>query len=154
MLTIPRKELPVERFNLIEGHLDSYTNVITPYEAFCDEIYQNFFDAAKQYINECKKKKIVPENSILYIVSNLQKKSVFLAQIGTTGIVNQEAYVTYAKTSKDASLDAAGSRGIGWKIWLLIAGMVQSETQIDEKYSQVQHDTCLLYTSPSPRDRS
>ncbi len=136
-----RKELPVERFNLIEGHLDSYTNVITPYEAFCDEIYQNFFDAAKQYINECIKKKIIPEDSILYIVSNHQKKSVILAQIGTTGIVNQEAYVTYAKTSKDASLDAAGSRGIGWKIWLLISELVQTETQIDEKYSQVQHDT-------------
>jgi len=141
VLIIPRKELPVERFNLIEGHLDSYTNVITPYEAFCDEIYQNFFDAAKQYINECIKKNIIPKDSILYIVSNLQKKSVILAQIGTTGIVNREAYVTYAKTSKDASLDAAGSRGIGWKIWLLISEMVQTETQIYENYYQVQNDT-------------
>lgn len=121
--------------------MDSYTNEITPYEALCDEIYQNFFDALKQYRNECKKKGIVPDDSILYIVSDRQKKSVILAQLGTTGIINREAYITYAKTSKDASSDAAGSRGIGWKIWLIISEKVQTETQIDGNYYQVQNET-------------
>ena len=62
------KEIPVDLYNIIEGALDNYTADISPYEAFADEILQNFLDSAKDYILDCNKNSIIPEKSILEII--------------------------------------------------------------------------------------
>jgi len=133
------KNMNVELYNIIGDVLRSYGRDISPYEAFADEISQNFFDTAKRYIEECKQNNISPQNPVMYIYFNKYAKegpSIWVFQKNTTGIRCRKEYVTYGLTQKPKDPTAAGSQGVGWKIWLTICASVETETITNEKYYQ------------------
>ena len=134
------QEIPENVYNTVKGSLDNYTNDITAYQAFTDEILQNFFDSAKDYIRECKNKNIIPQKSEMRIIIEKSKASIIIKQTGTTGIIHRDKYLTYSDTSKNSNSNSAGSRGIGWKIWQLICNKIETETQIDGNYYQMVHN--------------
>ncbi|MBN2157715.1 MAG: hypothetical protein JW776_16830 [Candidatus Lokiarchaeota archaeon] len=132
-------KMGVELYNLISNVLRSYSNEISPYEAFVDEIAQNFFDSAKKYYRYCVKENVKPINSsmkVLFIEDYNGKPAIVIKQTGTTGIIHRKEYVTYSLTQKDKDEDAAGSQGVGWKIWFMICDEVHTETIVDGRYYQ------------------
>jgi hypothetical protein len=138
------KPMPSDNYNLISYQLRSYQNEITPYEAFADEIAQNFFDSAKSYIEERKRKGKSagkPRMTIHIRPDHEDGPSFIIHQTGTTGIVNRGDYAKYGATQKDQDLLAAGSQGVGWKIWLLICDRVETETIVNRQYYQTYQKT-------------
>ncbi len=145
------EEMPFKKYEIVEQALRNYVNQITPEQAFTDEMIQNFVDEAKKIIAKRRQEGNLSSKSVMeafFDNSNPTNRKIIFTQNGTGGILNREQYKTYAFTGKLHSKTDAGSKGIGWKIWLLISDRVFTETNCDGKYYQLYqrnyHDKKLL----------